>query len=185
MQWIRPYFGDLSLSAHTSLSSWTHSPHLKTHFKEDCTKKWWIRPLWNLQAFMYQFNFVFDNFCTVGGSSIDSDEWWCNGKGYTLNRIQMTKVTLQINRMEMAMVTLDTEQKLQWLHIEQTQEMSHPWASFLPLPLLLTPLTGERICKIVLPKLHSITHQSTIQLDQLKPTWECQFPCSSPAFERP
>ena len=34
----------------------------------------------------------------------------------------MTKVTLQINRMEMAMVTLDTEQKLQWLHIEQTQE---------------------------------------------------------------
>ena len=82
----------------------------------------------------------------------------------------MTKVTLQINRMEMAMVTLETEQKLQWLHIEQTQEMSHPWASFLPLPLLLTPLTGERICKIVLPKLHSITHQSTIQLDQLKPT---------------
>ena len=60
----------------------------------------------------------------------------------------MTKVTLQINRMEMAMVTLETEQKLQWLHIEQTQEMSHPWASFLPLPLLLTPLTGERICKI-------------------------------------
>ena len=38
---------------------------------------------------------------------------------------------------------------------------------------------------IVLPKLHSITHQSTIQLDQLKPTWECQSPCSSQASEQP